>query len=790
MSASCHARNIRRNTDSSTINPSPRKLGRSTLAVAVSGVLFAPVVYGQSTQNAELETLNVQEEVTPDTNPYAVPGAPYLSKFSADPRRTRPLAETPQTITVLTSTQIEETGRTDLKEILDGQPGITLGTGENGNAFGDRYIIRGHEARSDMFVDGLRDPGMTIRESFAVEQVEITKGPSSTFAGRGSTGGAVNSVTKRASTEYDFNKVSAGAGTDNYYRATLDTNHAFNYDTAIRANLLLSGEDVPKREPADRERKGAALSLAHQATDDLDITMDYYHFEGDDMPDLGTYIPNLGNGEYGEPYADIPAYLQNQDFLESSVDTGTVRLGYEVNPDTRLINLTRYGTTDNGYVLTGARGTTGYSNMADAEAGFNGFSTETLSTHQGWQEVDYFGNQLSLLTDQEIGGRNHELVFSAVYTDQSVLNGVYEVDNNGAANCFASGRGGVSPSYCVRGQDGEVVENLNGVLGRDIQRGEFDSDWNVKTISLSVMDNVDLTEKWTLFTGLRYDEFDYSNLVYFSAEGGERQLTEFADKDGFWNGHLGLSYEFIPGANLYGSYSTSTNINGGESDLGANCGYGGICADGSDPRLTADPESTESIELGTKWLVSEKLLATAAAFKTTKSDVMESPSGDSYSALGSLNTGENEVEGLEFGLTGNLTSRLSAQIGITVMNAKVTKSVDPANEGKTLGNFADQSASLHLRYQATPRFAFGGTVSYESERFAGQPDSAANEGLAVPEYTVFDAFASYNFNRDLSLRLNVNNVFDEDYYLAAYRSGAFTYIGDRRNARLTLKYDF
>ena len=87
--------------------------------------------------------------------------------------------------------QPDEATAEDLRQILDAQPGITLGTGENGNAFGDRYIIRGQEARSDVFVDGLRDPGMTIRESFATEQVEISKGPSSSFAGRGTAGGAI-----------------------------------------------------------------------------------------------------------------------------------------------------------------------------------------------------------------------------------------------------------------------------------------------------------------------------------------------------------------------------------------------------------------------------------------------------------------------------------------------------------------------------------------------------------------------------------------------------------------------
>ena len=101
-------------------------------------------------------------------------------------------------------------------------PGVTVGTGENGNAFGDRFIIRGQEVRSDVFVDGLRDPGMTTRESFAVEQIEITKGPSASFGGRGTTGGSVNSITKQASSDYDFQRVDLGIGTDDYLRGTAD----------------------------------------------------------------------------------------------------------------------------------------------------------------------------------------------------------------------------------------------------------------------------------------------------------------------------------------------------------------------------------------------------------------------------------------------------------------------------------------------------------------------------------------------------------------------------------------
>lgn len=767
-------------------------LAPSTLAFAISGALMAGMATAAEEtkgNSVELDKLKVEETITPDTNPYAVPGAPYLAN-SSDPRRTRPLAETPQTITVLTATEIEETGRSDLRDILDAQPGITLGTGENGNAFGDRYIIRGHEARSDVFVDGLRDPGMTIRESFAVEQVEITKGPSSTFAGRGTTGGAVNSATKRASTEYDFTNVSAGIGTDSHHRLTLDTNQVLDYDTAIRANILHAQEDVPDRAPAERERQGAAVSLTHQPTDQLEITTDFYHFEGSDRPDLGTYIDSTS----GNPVADVPSYSQDEDFLDSTVDALTLRLGYEVNPTTRVVNLTRYGTTDNGYVNTGARGTTGYATEADALASANGFATSTLSTHQGWQEVEYFANQLNVLTNMELGGLNHELVATLEYSDQSVLNGVYNTTNTGAANCYSAGWSGVRESHCITDANGNTVSNVNNLLQRDISRGDSDSDWNVETISVSLMDTVDLNDKWTLSGGLRYDYYDYEMIGFYDPDGRSgpqpRTLTTFDDTDGLVNGHVGLTYDITPKGNVYLSYATASNINGGESDVGTSCGYGGVCVSGDSPTL-GDPERTQSLELGTKWrFMDDKLLATAAVFNITKDDVMEDPDGDSYDNLGTLNTGKNEVEGVELGIVGNLTDKLSIQAGIALMNAKVLKSVDADNVGKTLANFADKSASVHLKYQATPKFAFGGTATYESARFTGQPDAAANEELGVPSYTVFDAFATYAIDRDLKVRLNIGNVFDEDYYLAAYRSGSFTYIGDRRNAQLTVEYSF
>ncbi|HEX5277805.1 MAG TPA: TonB-dependent receptor [Fluviicoccus sp.] len=762
---------------------------RPAVILGVSAALLSPSVLAEEAV-VSLDTLQVEGRAI-DTNPYAQPGAPYKARVSGDARHQEPLAETPQTISVLTKTQIEESGRSDLREILQAQPGITLGTGENGNAFGDRYIIRGYEARSDVFVDGLRDPGMTIRESFASEQVEVSKGPNATFAGRGTIGGAVNSVSKQAGTEYDFTKLKAGFGTDDYRRIELDANHRLSDTAAFRANLLQAYEQIPDRGPADRERTGYAFSLLLQPLDKLELLADVYHLTAKDKPDLGTYIAPNG----GTPRADIPVYLQNQDFLTADVDVATLRATYRFNDGLRLSNSLRRGSSENAYVTTGARGT-----VRGANDSAPGIDTITLSSHNGWQQVDYLADQLNLFLDTTLAGKLHKFIFGAEYTDSQVLNGVYTgltAANNANANCM-TGTATANNAYCILDANGNVIGNIGGLMGRSPNQGLWDSDWRIKTVSLSVMDTVELSDKLEVFGGARLDRFDYRNTVQNT---GTLAQTVYAYDDNLWNFHLGTVYKLTEEGNVYLNWSTASEINGGESDLGANCGYGGVCTVNGNPALVTEsrPEKTTNIELGTKWnLFGEKLLATAAVFRITKDEVMEGLSANSYTTTGTLNSGKNRVQGIELGLSGNLTEALSTQFGVAVMKSEVLKSVaDPTGVGHTLSNFAENSAFLQLHYDFTPKFAFGGTVTYASERYAGQPDSAAawnattgTYAYEVPAYTVLDLFATYAFTPKASVRLNVANVTDEDYYLAAYRSGAFTYIGDARNANVTLSYEF
>ena len=784
---------------------------KTSLAMGISGALLMPLTaMAQSAPSAASAVLASQDLAMGqvviygkalDPNPNAEVGAPYKAKTSGDARHTRPLAETPQTISVITKAAINDSGLTDLKQILGAQPGITLGTGENGNAFGDRYIIRGQEARSDVFVDGLRDPGMTTRESFAVEQVEISKGPNSSFAGRGTAGGAINAITKQATLDKDFSILSVGAGSANQKRVTADLNKGFGDHFALRANVLYSDEDVPDRGPANRGRKGVALSGLWERDRDLSVTLDYYGLRTKDRsPDLGYYL--AGTLPNRAPAKDVPVYAQTGDFLQSDVDTVTARVNWKIAPALRLTSLTRYGKSSNAYVTTGANSSIAPALCAaiptPSGCRFNGatglaYPTVALDRgHTGWQEINYFAHQSNVRWDKELLGLKHEFIVGVEYTDHKVVSGNYALTNSGAFNCKTTAGIGANNAFCFTNSGGVPVADLANLAGRTATRLGFNQDWRVKTMALTAMDTVDLTERLTAFGGVRADYFDLS-LVR------RNNLTsvvtgEYGYKDTLVNGHLGLSYKVLPKLIVYGSAASAQDINGGEADSGVASGYGGAVLY-QNSIAGAKPETSINLELGAKWnLLNDKLLATAAVFQTKKSDVME---GANYDTIGTFNSGKNRVRGVELGLAGNLSDNLSAQVGAAVMQSRVLDSFVPLNIGRPLANFANQSFSAQAKYQLTQAFSFGTAARYESDRCGGQPDTAAGYSLGadpqcaqpVPSFSVFDVFAAYRFSKKLDVRVNVLNVGNKDYFTAVYRSGAFLYKGDARAVRVTLNYE-
>lgn len=778
-----------------------RRSGRARQAAALAGLAGAMLAPGhafaqaQTADQAPLAEVTV-EDTAIDPNPNAQLGVPFKARTSGDERHSRPIAETPQTMTVLTRAQIEQSGYTDLVRILDAQPGVTVGTGENGNAFGDRYVIRGQDVKSDVFVDGLRDPGLTTRESFAIEQLEITKGPNSSFAGRGASGGAINAITKAATTDYNFARASVGYGSDNYIRATADLNYTLNDSVAVRVNGLFADTDVPYRGLADRRRWGVAASALFAPTDNLKIILDYYHLRAREKPDVGSFL--VGSATTGErvPYY-LPAYTQSSDFLTSDVDTWTARIKYDIADNIHLSNSFRYGQNYNTYFITAIA-----SQVIPTATG--SYQTGRLDNgHTGWQDVKYIANQTNLSIDTDLFGMKNQFIVGLEYTNHKVqstngsANGTtsaFTYTRTGTPNC-ATTLDGPNNQFCITDASGNPVANLANLAGTRITgRTPFAARrWQVETISGYLMDTIDLTPALTAFAGVRFDRYNFDISAHNTVTGVQTSAYQYADT--LWNGHFGLTYKVGGGGMFYATVSTAADINGGESDTNG-AGYGGFINPIGDD--IAKPERSWNYEIGTKWnVLNEKLLVTAALFRTVKSDVME---GANYDTFGTFNTGKFRVQGFELSVAGNITDDWSVQGGFTVMRAKVLESTNPANVGKTLANFANVSAQFMTRYQITDKFAAGAAFKYKSERYGGQPDTAAGYTTVspsyfvysqpVPSYFVTDLSAEYHLTPNIELKLNVNNLFNKNYYLAAYRAGFFLYQGDKRQIVGTISAKF
>jgi catecholate siderophore receptor len=277
------------------------------------------------------------------------------------PKFTAPLRDIPQTITVIPNDVIQSQGATTLRDVLRNVTGISIQAGEGGVPAGDNLSIRGFSARTDFFIDGVRDSTGYTRDPFNVEQVEVVKGPSSSFAGRGSTGGLVNLATK-APHLASSRSVTIGAGSADYRRGTLDMNHPMAGSASFRFNAMWTDAGTPGRDAITSERWGIAPSLAVGVGTPTRVTVSYSHLAQDNVPDYGipwvpaTHVPLSEHGDQPPPVDFRNFYgLTTRDYENTLTDTATVKGEHDFSTAVSLRSLMRYGRTKRDSLITSPR---------------------------------------------------------------------------------------------------------------------------------------------------------------------------------------------------------------------------------------------------------------------------------------------------------------------------------------------------------------------------------------------------------------------------------------------------
>ncbi len=742
----------------------------------------------QAAQSAPAVDPNVTTEAS-DRNPNADPAAPYkIDKLAQPGKFPEPVLNTPKSITVLSKELLADKNATTLKSAVLSTAGVTLGTGEGGNAFGDRFFIRGFDARNDVFIDGVRDSGVSVRENFFTEQIEILKGPGSSFAGRGTTGGAINIVTKQARTDRSFYNGDASYGTDNTKRITLDVNQVISPALAVRAGGLFQDGAVAGRNNVTDDRNGAFAAVKWMPGDAAKFSANYIHTDLHGIPDFGVpYFRPSTASTAGGPFPDFGVNRNdfygfvNRDFFKVKQDIGTINGEFNLTPDVTLTNKLRVQRSSQDYI-----GTLPESPVITSPNPL--LWTLSANPQSRYQVTDVLANQTELTYQFDFASWRNTLLAGVELSRESSAIDKYTGLSSEALPGGFSGSGSLTGVSVFFPQFTDLPFGIKPALSGLPTRLAID------TRSGYVIDTANYNDLLILNGGVRYDDYNIGTSGFGTVNGVANVFGTQAQHSGMPNFNVGVTVKPLPIGSLYAAYATSSNPVGAEFD-GTSIAYGGLAPVlNGNPSQLFGPEKNRAAEVGTKWeLFDRHLLVTAALFQTEKDNARESqnitaatatatcpfPNPPVVGTVSCITAGAAyRIRGIDFGIGGNITPQWSVFGGLVLMQSEVTKSLVPpanttlftTNVGLPLANVAHQSFNLMSKYK-WGIFEFGGQATYRSKIYGGT-FLAANQGTSIPDYWRFDLFAEAKLSKNWIAKLFINNITDKRYYDALYQSAA------------------
>jgi catecholate siderophore receptor len=718
-----------------------------TVALAIqqlSGVAHAQTAASAPAAANDAQLPEVKVRGQKDTTSFA-PGVSTVGAKIATPIR-----DLPQSVSVVNRAVLESQGAASLQEALRNVPGITIG-GAEGGQIGNNINLRGFTARTDIYVDGMRDRGQYYRDTYYLDSVEVLKGPSSMLFGRGSTGGVINQTRKQPSLT-DSNEVTATVGTNGYVRSTGDFNRALSDTSAFRVEMM--GQDAKTtRDVMSNKDYGVAPSLRFGIGTPTEITLSALIEHNHDMPDYGI---NAVNGHpINAPKNTFYGLTDDRTIQDVVILNG--RIERKINPGLTLRNSTQYSNykTDARETAPNSVGTlTGslFNPLPTAATGnYTSLSPNQLflrlASHDRVIKDTSIDNQTDLIAKFDTGAIKHTLVAGAEISRDTYDNQALSRSNLPILTLN-------NPVY------GATPSNSVSTYG-NLAKGDATS------FGAYVNDTIDLNKQWKLVGGVRWDRFkaSVSNTISTSTP----PLYNADQTINFTSVRTGLIYQPTDTQSYYASFGTSFNPS--LEQLTATAGQQNVA-----------PEKNKSYEIGAKWDVLDgKLSLTSAIFDIEKTNARSLVSTGVYQLDGDV-----RVTGFEFGASGHITRQWQVMGGYTHLNPSVVKaSALDGTQGKVLANTPRDSATLWTTYNLTKQWEVGGGFTYMSERFASNTNVVSAAG-----FTRWDATVAYHQPK-YDIRLNLLNLTNRQYYDALIPSdGGRAVPGTGRAAMVTVAYRF
>ena len=639
-----------------------------------------------------------------------------------------PIIDVPQTLSIVTDDEIRKQGFRELGDIVRYTPGVNTSQGEGHR---DSIVFRGVRSTADFYLDGVRDDVQYYRSLYNLEQVEILRGPNALLFGRGGTGGIINRVTKKAVLDEQFGSFDMGADSFGAFDFAVDYNVSTGEKSALRINFH-SDTLENHRDYYDGDRYGFNPTLRLELSPVTTLDLSYEHADHERFIDRG--VPTL-NGEPVEAFEEIVFGDTDTNLQTLRADIYRLNLSHEFS-DTRKGNLVvQYSDFQKMYKNYYA-------------SGYSGGDTFTADGYLDPTERNNLIISGNIVNEFQTGSAKHTLLVGAEIIDTENENYRYN-------------------TFFITTEDDNEVFNITrpinfGVNAAGVRTyNDFTADLksstesDIEVTSLYIQDQIDVTDKFKILLGGRFDNFDITVRDVKKGTSESREDEEFSPR-------AGLIFKPQENVSLYVSYAESFLPRSGEQfkKLDANAA-----------RL--DPDVYESTEIGVKWDIRPGLSFTASYFDSEQTvATRDSDTGENSEIVGL------QVDGIELELKGQVTEKLSLAIGYSDLDGETAKGGEPRE-------IPEYTASLWATYEVNDRFGigFGVTAQGESNIKNDKP------GLILPDYTRVDFAAYYDLADDLSIQLNVENVTDELYFPHSHSTHQAS-VGEPLNARISLRKTF
>ena len=342
---------------------------------------------------------------------------------------------------------------------------------------------------------------------------------------------------------------------------------------------------------------------------------------------------------------------------------------------------------------------------------------------------------------------------------------------------------------------------------------------HTRTWSIYLTDTFSITDELTLTLSVRYN----NTSVKIGDRSAQNPLVD-PDDPGALNGEhdyarfnpaVGLNWSFHPNIVAYGSYSESarapTTVELSCADPGAPCNLPNAFL--ADPPL--DQVVTKSFEGGFRGTLKSGVKWNVGAFHSINNDdIIFISTGGITSNEGFFdNIGDTKRVGVELGLSGSWKeldwftnySYLEATFDDSFASSSPNNPLANANgdiaveQGDRIPGLPEHNLKIGGDYHVTAKLTIGSDLVYNSDQYFRGDE--ANLLDTIDGHIVVNARASYQFNKNISVFANVNNLFDSDYetfgllgdpseILAGFSNPRFVGVGAPISGYVGMKIDF